>query len=213
MRRRVLLGALAGTVGLAGCAGDPTSGSPSAGDSPAGSPKGTPTASATPTRAPGTVPPDRTVASEAVASDGLAARAERWFGLERVRYRDPDTGDLAWVGAPEGRFVAYEFRLRNAGEESLPAVRDGRFRLRVAGTGYEHVHRLPGGVSFHSLAQPEGRPTIRSLAWYDGLAPGATVDLQLVFQAPVEPSHRHYLAWDPGAEVDGSSDPVYLYPQ
>jgi hypothetical protein len=111
-----------------------------------------------------------------------------------------------------GRFVVYDFRLENVSEERLPAVRDSVFRLRVAGATFRHRHSLRG-VPFSRVRQPEEEPQLRPLVWYDGLDPGASVGLQLVFDAPTRPAFRHYLAWDHPAPVAGHDGPVYLWPR
>lgn len=59
--------------------------------------------------------------------------------------------------------------------------------------------------------KPSARP-IRLLAWYEGLDPGASARLQLVFDAPARPAFRHYLAWDHPRPVAGVAGEVYLWP-
>lgn len=66
------------------------------------------------------------------------------------------------------------------------------------------------GVQFGALDQPESEPRIRDLTWYDGLDPGESASLQLVFEAPVRLDYRHYLVWNHSSPVEGASEPVYL---
>lgn len=196
--RRALLSGLA--AGLAGCslpAGEPTE-----------TTTGTPTATPEPTPRPGSVPSERVYRDEAVTEGGIAVGAEWWMGFEELRYRTAE-GETATVPLGEEWVVAYTFTLRNAGDRPHYPLVDSQFRLRVAGRTHEHVHELPGGVSFDSLEQ-EGEPRIRELAWYDRLVPGESAELQLVFVVPPRPEYRHYLVWDHGTTIDGREASVYL---
>lgn len=196
MRRRDLLAGL--LAAAAGCSGTP-------------SPTATPSPSATATPRPGSAPAERRLAGTAEAADGTAVTARRWFALSAVRYRTDDGHDT--VEPVRDRFVAYDFTIANRSDGRLRALPDGRFRLRVAGTSYEHVHALRGSVPFSRVDQPADEPEIRPLGWYDWLGPGESVDLQLVFDAADAPDHRHYLAWDHTTEIEGREPPVYLFPR
>ncbi|WP_255150015.1 hypothetical protein [Halorarius halobius] len=199
--RRRVLAVLAGAC-LAGCSTDSTT------PTDTGTPS--PTDTGTPTPSPGVVPPSRTFSPTAVAADGHALTAERWFALDAVRY---ETDDGHATVEPFGdRFVGYEFRLANRGDERRQALPDSVFRLRVAGETHDHVHALRGEVAFRRADQPADEPTIRPLRWYEGLAPGEAVRLQLVFDVPAHPAVRHYLAWHHRTAVEGSAEPAYLYP-
>jgi len=103
-----------------------------------------------------------------------------------------------------------EFTVANRGDDGVDSLPDSVFELRVDGETYAHIHEFPGGVQFDALDQPDSEPQIRALAWYSGLDPGEAVSLQLVYEAPVRPDYRHYLAWDPRSPVEGASEPVYL---
>lgn len=216
MRRRSALAALAaaGTTVIAGCSldreqihGDPATAAPVTDSArTTDTETGTPPAS---TPLPGNVPSDRVVDGEAVSEDGLGVTADRWFALEEVRYENDD-GEQQTVTSDRGWFVAYEFTLRNHGDSRTDSLPDSVFELRVDGESYAHIHEFPDGVQFSALDQPSSEPQIRELAWYNGLDPDAAVSLQLVYEAPVQPDYRHYLAWDPDSSVEGASDPVYL---
>lgn len=192
-----------GTVGLAGCSnGDHTPTGVTA--SPAAEP------SATPTPNPGVVPPSRVFAPRARAADGYRLTADRWFALESVRYETEDGHDTVEPFADV--FVGYEFRLANDGDAALDAIPDSELTLRVSGETFEHLHALGRGIEFTRADQPDGDPPIRPLAWFETLAPGESVRLQLVFDVPAFPNNRHYLAWDHATAVEGSEDPAYVYP-
>jgi len=215
MRRRSALAAIAaaGASVLAGCSLDREEVHD---DKPTVEPSNattarSPTATGTPaeeTPLAGDVPTDRVVDGAAVSENDVAVTADRWFGLEELRYRDGD--EHATVSTDEGWFVAWEFTIRNRGDERVDSLPDGVFELGVDGERYVHVHEFPGEVQFSQIDQPESEPQIRELAWYEGLDPGEAVSLQLVYEAPVRPEYRHYLVWDHEASVDGSEDPVYL---
>jgi hypothetical protein len=145
----------------------------------------------------------------ATAADGTRVTARRWTAFDSVPYEGED--GTATVEPERGRFIAYDFVVENTDGERLPAVRDTAFRLQLAGGTYRHLHSLRG-VPFDRLRQPEDEPAIRPLAWYDGLDPGESARLQLVFDVPRRPRFRHYLAWDhpePVAEFEGV---VFLWP-
>lgn len=205
--RRRLLAAVAGAVGsvaLAGCSGrdapSTRSPSPTTDSTPAG----------TPTPNPGIVPPSRVFSPTARAADGHALTADRWFALDSVRYETDDGHDTVEPHADV--FVGYEFRLANGGDARLETLPDSVFTLRVAGETFEHVHALRGRVAFARADQPADEPRVRPLAWYEGLAPGESVRLQLVFDVPAFPRFRHYLAWAPSAAVEGREEPAYVHP-
>lgn len=210
MRRRSLLTVVAslGAAPLAGCSGDrdPSSGATVTVERTTGTTTEITEASSTPR--PGTVPTDRVVTGEATSADSLGVTADRWFGLESVRYDDGDERRTATTD--RGWFVAYEFTIHNLGESRTGALPDAEFKLRVDGETYEHIHEFPGGVPFDAVDQPDVEPRIRELAWYDGLDAGESVSLQLVYEAPIRLDVRHYLAWHHGEPVEGSTDPVYL---
>lgn len=167
------------------------------------------TASTTPTRRPGPVPSERVLGGSAVAADGTRVTARDWAAFDAVAY---ETADGSGSVEPErGRFLAYDFTIANTGEERLDAVRDSVLGLQLAGGDYRHVHDLRG-VPFDAARQPEADPAIRPLDWYEGLDPGASVRLQLVFDVPHRPRFRHYLAWDHPTAVAGLSGPVFLWP-
>lgn len=211
MRRRAFLHALggAGAGAIAGCAADGDGGGePEVSER---SPRGTPTAppgtsTGTPKR--GGVPEDRVVTGEAVSSDELGVRADRWFGLERLRYREG--GETRTVTADDGWFVAYEFTVRNRGQSGVGSLPDHQFHLWVDGETYAHVHEFPGGVPFDALDQPPDQPTIRPIGWYSGLDAGDSASLQLVFAPPLRRDYRHYLEWDHDTAIEGADEPVYL---
>lgn len=203
VRRREFLAGVSGlSAAGAGCSG---SEAPTATPIPSAS-------SRTPTPRPGSVPHQRTFAGTAVAADGTAVSARRWFALPDVRYRTDD-GEYATVEPVRDRFVGYEFTVENRSEERLSALPDTRFTLRVADGTYEHVHALAGQVPFRRASQPDGEPEIRPQSWYDWLGPGEPVELQLVFDAPAAPDYRHYLAWDHLVAVEGDDGPAYLFPR
>jgi hypothetical protein len=167
-----------------------------------------PTASPTRTRQPGPSPAARVLGASATAADGTRVTARRWTTFDRVEY---ETADGSGTVEPQrGRFLAYDFTITNTGEERLSAVRDSVFRLRFAGRDYRHVHDLRG-VAFEAAVAGEG-PRIRPLDWYDGLDPGASVRLQLVFDVPHRPRFRHYLAWDHPTAVADVERTVFLWP-
>lgn len=202
MRRRTLLAGLG--AALAGCTG----GEANTTSSPTGTPIDTPAR----TPNPGSVPPSRTVPGAAVADDGTAVTARRRFSLSEVRYLTIDSGPTT-IEPRRDLFVGYDFVVENRGDDRLPAMPDTAFRLRLAGSTFEHVHALRGTVAFADVDQPDDEPEIRPLSWYEGLAPGESVDLQLVFDAVAAPDYRHYLEWDHSTPVDGADAPVYLYPR
>jgi hypothetical protein len=161
------------------------------------------TDSPAPTRRSGPFPDERLLGRRATAADGIRIRADGWFSLAEVAY---ETGDgRATVESRRGRFVGYDFTLTNTGDERRPAVRDSRLRLGLAGGTYRHVHSLDG-VSFSAVVDAPIEP----LAWYEGLAPGESASLQLVFDVPHRPRFRHYLTWDHTTTVEGLDGPVYL---
>jgi hypothetical protein len=201
-RRRVLRAlAPAAALGVAGCGaegdGEPATSTPTA------------TATPSPTPRPGPAPASRVLGASATAADGTRVTARRWTAFESVPY-EGEAG-TATVDPERGRFLAYDFTVENTGDDELPAVRDTVFRLQLAGGTYRHVHTLRG-VPFDRLRQPEDEPRIRPLAWYDGLDPGESVRLQLVFDVPHRPRFRHYLAWDHPGPVAGSEGVVFLWP-
>jgi hypothetical protein len=207
-RRRVLRAlAAGGIVALAGCGGGPGGSRDAGGSSPAASP----TAAPSPTRRPGPAPSERVLGAAATAADGTRVSARRWTAFESVEYEHEDGAGTATVEPQRGRFVAYDFLVENTGDERLPAVSDTVFRLQLAGGTYRHRHSLDG-VAFDRVVEPDTGPGIRPLAWYDGLAPGASVSLQLVFDVPHRPRFRHYLAWDHPTPVAGVEGVVFLWP-
>jgi hypothetical protein len=205
MRRRRLLGFLAAGTGvtLAGCGGGPSD--PDTGAGPSSFLSATPTDSPTPTRRPGPAPDARVLGASATAADGTRVRADRWFSRATVEYETDDSAGR--VEPTRGRFLGYDFTIMNVGDERLPTVRDSVFRLQLAGATFRHVHDLRG-VPFSAVVDAPIEP----LAWYDGLDPGASVSLQLVFDVPHRPRYRHYLAWDHPSSVEGFAGPVYLWP-
>jgi len=204
-RRRVLRTLAPGVAtALAGC-GDGSTDARESGGPPAASPTATPS----PTRRPGPAPSERVLGASATAADGTRVTARRWTAFESVDYERE--GGTATAEPRRGRFVAYDFLVENTGDERLPAVSDTVFRLQLAGGTYRHRHSLDG-VAFDRVVEPDDGPGIRPLAWYDGLAPGASVSLQLVFDAPHRPRFRHYLAWDHPEPVAGIEGAVFLWP-
>ncbi|WP_276260999.1 hypothetical protein [Haloglomus litoreum] len=202
-RRRVLRALAPGAaLCVAGCS-DGVDGD----DSLAGTP--TATASPSPTRRPGPAPAARVLGASATAADGTRVTARRWTAFASVSYEGED--GTASVDPERGRYLAYDFTIENTGDERLPAVRDTVFRLQLAGGIYRHLHSLRG-VPFDRLRQPDGAPGIRPLVWYDGLAPGESVRLQLVFDVPHRPRFRHYLAWDHPEPVVDTEGVVSLWP-
>lgn len=199
--RRALL-ATVGAAAVAGCSNE----APTRASSP--TPESTP--ERTPTPDPGIVPPSRVFSPAARGADGYTLTAERWFALPSVRYRT-DEGH-ATVEPFGDRFVGYDFRLGNDGEEPLDPLPDTEFTLRVAGETFEHVHALRGEVEFSRADQPPEEATIEPLRWYEPLAPGDDARLQLVFDVPAFPEFRHYLAWDHRVAVGGRAEPAYLHP-
>lgn len=197
-RRALLRGLLpAGAVALAGCGADEGPATPE------------PTVSASPTRRPGPVPAERVLGASATAADGTRVAAREWATFQEVAYETPD--DSGTVAPERGRFLAYDFTIENTDDERLPAVLDTVFRLQLAGAEYRHVHDLRG-APFDAVRQPEADPGIRPLDWYEGLDPGASARLQLVFDVPYRPRFRHYLAWDHPTTVAGLEGPVFLWP-
>lgn len=177
---------------------------PTADDTP------TATETSTPSRRRGDVPDDRVLEGAAVSDDGLELTADRWFAFERLPYSEGSDDETKTVTTDVGRFVAYEFTLRNVGKSEMDSVPDAEFLLGIDGETFDHVHSFPGDVPFDAIDQPSSQPRIRPLAWYDSLDPGEGVSLQLVYEAPVRPDYRHYLVWDHGSPVEGFLEPVYL---
>ncbi len=143
-------------------------------------------------------------------ADGHTLTVERWFALPSVRYRTD--GSHERVEPFADRFVGYDFRLENVGNEPLDSLPDTEFTLRVAGETFDHVHALRGEVAFSRTDQPDGEPEIRPLTWYETLEPGESARLQLVFDVPAFPEFRHYLAWDHRVAVEGRTEPAFLHP-
>lgn len=205
--RRGVLAAL-GAAALCGCSSlsPTTTPTPSADPTPAG----TPTATATPTPNPGVVPPSRVFSPTARAADDYALTAERWFALDSVRYETERGHETVEPFAD--RFVGYDFRLANDGDEPLDPLPDTEFTLRVAGETFEHVHALRGRIEFSRADQPADAPELRPLAWYEPLDPGESAQLQLVYDVPAFPEFRHYLAWEHRVAVEGREEAAFLHP-